>query len=103
MILNGLTREEIIKAGLGWILDDTSDDQTKLVDKIIERLMDIPVGAVVPIKDPSKIPHIKAANRSAMVYNAIEIDEAAGTFTKVRECRIHRLAPYMGGKPLKIG
>lgn len=102
MILNGLTREQIVAAGLGWILDDPADDD-KLVDKIIERLMDIPVGAVVPIKDPSKIPHIKAANRSAMVYNAIEIDEAACTFTKVRECRIHRLAPYMGGKPLKIG
>jgi hypothetical protein len=102
MILNGLTREQIVAAGLGWILDDPADDD-KLVAKIIERLMALPVGEVVTIKDPTKIPHIKAANRSAMVYNAIEIDETACTFTKVRECRIHRLAPYMGGKPLKIG
>ena len=102
MVLNGLTREEIEAAGLGWILHDPTEDD-RLVDKIIERLMALPVGAVVPIKDPTKIPHIRAANRSAVVYNAIEIDEAACTFTKVRECRIHRLAPYMGGKPLKIG
>jgi len=102
MILNGLTRDEIVAAGLGWILDDPAEDD-RLVNKIIERLMALPVGEVVVIKDTTKIPHIRAANRSAMVYNAIEIDETAGTFTKVRECRIHRLAPYMGGKPLKIG
>jgi hypothetical protein len=94
MMLNGLSREEIERA---WSEDD------RLIDKIIERLMALPVGEVVVIKDLTKIPHIRAANRSAIVYNAIEIDEAAGTFTKVRECRIHRLAPYMGGKPLKIG
>jgi hypothetical protein len=102
MMLNGLSREEIERAGLGWILDDPAEDD-RLIDKIIERLMALPVGEVVVIKDLTKIPHIRAANRSAIVYNAIEIDEAAGTFTKVRECRIHRLAPYMGGKPLKIG
>ena len=102
MVLNGLSREEIERAGLGWILHDPTEDD-RLVNKIIERLMALPVGSVVPIKDPTKIPHIRAANRSAVVYNAIEIDETACTFTKVRECRIHRLAPYMGGKPLKIG
>jgi len=102
MMLNGLSREEIERAGLGWILHDPAEDD-RLIDKIIERLMALPVGEVVVIKDLTKIPHIRAANRSAIVYNAIEIDEAAGTFTKVRECRIHRLAPYMGGKPLKIG
>jgi len=38
-----------------------------------------------------------------MVYNALKVDEVANTLTKVRECRIHRLAEYIGGKPLKIG
>ena len=102
MILNGLTREEIEAVGLGWILDDPADDD-KLVNAIIERIMLMKVGDCLPIKDVTKIPHIKAANRSVMVYNALIIDEVANTLTKVRECRIHRLAEYIGGKPLKIG
>ena len=102
MILNGLTREEIERAGLGWLLIDTTADD-KFVEQIIERVMTMDVGQCVPIKDPSKIPHIKAANRSAMVYNALEIDEVNNTLTKVRECRIHRMAPYLGRKPAKIG
>ena len=102
MILNGLTREEIESVGLGWILDDPADDD-KLVNAIIERVMLMKVNDCLPIKDVTKIPHIKAANRSVMVYNALSIDETANTLTKVRECRIHRLAEYIGGKPLKIG
>ena len=102
MILNGLTRAEIEAVGLGWILDDPADDD-KLVNAIIERIMLMKVNDCLPIKDVTKIPHIKAANRSAMVYNALKIDEVANTLTKVRECRIHRLAEYIGRKPLKGG
>jgi len=102
MILNGLTREQIEAAGLGWIIDDPADND-KLISAIIERIMQMKVGDCLPIKDVTKIPHIKAANRSVMVYNALKVDEVANTLTKVRECRIHRLAEYIGGKPLKDG
>jgi len=102
MILNGLTREQIEAAGLGWIINDPADDD-KLISAIIERIMQMKVGDCLPIKDVTKIPHIKAANRSVMVYNALKVDEVDNTLTKVRECRIHRLAEYIGGKPLKDG
>lgn len=80
--------DEIRRLGLEWLFEDNVDDA--LVNAIVQRVVEMPVGQTLPIKDPSKIPHIEAANRSALCYKSLMIDTTAMTITKVREARVKR-------------
>lgn len=79
--------DEIRRLGLEWLFEDSTADD-KLISAIVQRIVEMPVGQTLPIKDSTRIAYIEAANRSALVYKSLHIDTTAMTITKVREARI---------------
>ena len=81
--------DEIRRLGLEWLfIEETPDEQ--LLSAIVQRIIDMPVGQKLPIKDPTKLPYILEANRSGLCFKSLEIDTEGMTITKVREARIKR-------------
>jgi len=81
--------DEIRRLGLEWLFIDETPDE-RLLSAIVQRIVDMPVGQTLPIKDAGKIPYILEANRSGLCYKSLEIDTTAMTITKVREARVKR-------------
>ena len=81
--------DEIRRLGLEWLFIDETPDE-RLLSAIVQRIVDMPVGQTLPIKDAVKIPYILEANRSGLCYKSLEIDTTAMTITKVREARVKR-------------
>ena len=81
--------DEIRRLGLEWLFEDETPDRM-LLSAIVQKIVEMPVGQTLPIKDPTKVAYIMEANRSALCYNSLNIDTTAMTITKVREARVKR-------------
>jgi|TARA_A100001011_G_scaffold40168_1_gene37939 flagellar motor switch protein FliM len=65
-------------------------------DPLSERIVDLKVGDVLPIKDPKAIQKIKEVNESMLIGYALDINEEKMSIEKIRPTAAETLLRFYG-------
>ena len=65
-------------------------------DPLSQRIVDLKVGDVLPIKDPKAIQKIKEANESMLIGYALDINEEKMSIEKIRPTAAETLLRFYG-------
>ena len=65
-------------------------------DPLSERIVDLKVGDVLPIKDPKAIDKIKEVNESMLIGYALDINEEKMSIEKIRPTAAETLLRFYG-------
>jgi flagellar motor switch protein FliM len=65
-------------------------------DPLSERIVDLKVGDVLPIKDPKAIQKIKEVNESMLIGYALDVNEEKMSIEKIRPTAAETLLRFYG-------